>query len=97
MLWYVSSPFTPYTPSARLTIKSFSYHKATPTLQDGNFRAVLTQEVTEALGRAFGDQACGADPMVTPATRPEFGDYQCNAALALAKALKSKPRDVAVS
>jgi len=33
--------------------------------------------------------------MVTPATRPEFGDYQCNAALALAKRLKAKPRDVA--
>lgn len=34
--------------------------------------------------------------MVTDATRPEFGDYQCNAALALAKKLKSKPRDAAV-
>lgn len=46
--------------------------------------------------RAFGDAAEGADPMVTDATRPEFGDYQCNAALALAKKLKSKPRDAAV-
>ena len=56
----------------------------------------MAAEVTAALGRAFGSEADGADPMVTPATRPEFGDYQCNAALALAKRLKAKPRDVAV-
>jgi arginyl-tRNA synthetase len=31
----------------------------------------------------------------SPATKPEFGDYQCNAAMPLSKALKSKPRDIA--
>lgn len=70
---------------------------AAPTLDAGNYRQVLAHEVSAALGRAFGADADGADPMVTPATRPEFGDYQCNAALALAKRLKAKPRDVAVS
>lgn len=69
---------------------------AAPTLETGNYRQVLASEVTAALGRAFGAEAEGADPMVTPATRPDFGDYQCNAALALAKRLKAKPRDVAV-
>ncbi len=69
---------------------------AAPTLDTGNYRQVLAHEVTVALGRAFGADAEGADPMVTPATRPEFGDYQVNAALALAKRLKAKPRDVAV-
>jgi len=32
---------------------------------------------------------------VAPATSPEFGDYQCNAAMALAKKLKLPPRAVA--
>lgn len=29
------------------------------------------------------------------ATKPEFGDYQCNAAMSLAKVLKTKPREIA--
>jgi arginyl-tRNA synthetase len=33
--------------------------------------------------------------MVTPATRLEFGDYQCNAAMGLAKALGMNPRECA--
>jgi len=32
---------------------------------------------------------------VAPATQPEFGDYQCNAAMSLAKQLKLPPRAVA--
>jgi arginyl-tRNA synthetase len=35
------------------------------------------------------------DAMVTPATKPEFGDYQVNAAMGLAKSLGVKPRDCA--
>ena len=55
----------------------------------------LEGEVQGALQRAFGDDVKDANPMVTAATKPEFGDYQCNAAMPLAKTLKSKPRDVA--
>ncbi len=36
-----------------------------------------------------------ADAGVRPAGDPKFGDYQCNAALPLAKTLGSKPREVA--
>jgi len=32
---------------------------------------------------------------VVPATRPEFGDYQCNAAMSAAKLLRRAPRDLA--
>jgi len=32
---------------------------------------------------------------VVPATQPEFGDYQCNASMALAKKAQRAPRDVA--
>ncbi len=36
-----------------------------------------------------------ADPVLVPASNEKFGDYQCNAAMALAKQLKLKPREVA--
>lgn len=55
----------------------------------------IEKAVVKALGEAFGDVGKGAKPMVTNATRAEFGDYQCNAAMGLAKKLKQKPRDVA--
>ncbi len=32
-----------------------------------------------------------------PATKPEFGDFQCNAAMALGKAAKRNPRDLAAA
>jgi arginyl-tRNA synthetase len=35
------------------------------------------------------------DTMVTPATKTEFGDYQCNAAMSLSSALHQNPREVA--
>ena len=35
------------------------------------------------------------DSMVTPATKLEFGDYQCNAAMGLAKNVKMQPRECA--
>ncbi|MGC4032573.1 MAG: arginine--tRNA ligase [Tepidisphaeraceae bacterium] len=35
------------------------------------------------------------EPAVVPSGNPQFGDYQCNAAMALAKKLGKKPRDVA--
>ncbi len=41
------------------------------------------------------DSSLPAVPRSTPATKPEFGDYQCNVAMSLAKKLQSKPRDVA--
>jgi len=58
-------------------------------------RSWLEDEVTQALKRAFGDEVADAKPMVTAATKPEFGDYQCNAAMPLSKSLKLKPRDIA--
>lgn len=44
--------------------------------------------------KAYGAEV-GTDPKLTSATRPEFGDYQCNAAMSLSKKLKARPRDVA--
>jgi arginyl-tRNA synthetase len=51
------------------------------------FRAAFTA--------ALGEAGRHADPLIRRAQDPKFGDYQSNAAMGLAKALRSKPRDVA--
>ena len=54
--------------------------------------------VQRALGTAFGPVFGAKDACLTLATRSGSGDYQCNAALSLAKPLGlAKPRDVAVA
>ncbi|HET9998828.1 MAG TPA: arginine--tRNA ligase [Nocardioides sp.] len=53
---------------------------------------VLTERFQRALGKAFGDEYADADPVIRPS---QFADFQANAALALAKKLGEKPRDVA--
>ncbi|QIK66614.1 arginine--tRNA ligase [Nocardioides sp. HDW12B] len=52
----------------------------------------LTERFQQALGKAFGDEYADADPVIRPS---QFADLQANAAMALAKRLGSKPRDVA--
>ncbi len=60
----------------------------------------IAQKLTAWLKPGFDPicRAAGADTdtvRVLPAARAEFGDYQCNAAMALAKRAKRAPRDVA--
>jgi arginyl-tRNA synthetase len=55
----------------------------------------LRKGVAAALSAAFGDGAAGVDPLVKASSDAKFGDYQCNAAMGLAKTLAAKPRDVA--
>ncbi|QDZ38901.1 arginine--tRNA ligase [Euhalothece natronophila Z-M001] len=55
----------------------------------------LRQHFSQALVNAFGEEYADTDPLVTLAAKPEFGDYQSNIALSLAKPLKQKPRDTA--
>ena len=57
----------------------------------------LSGRVSEALVSAYGPEYADAPTLLTPATRPEFGDYQCNVAMGLAKKVKAKPRDVATA
>ena len=35
------------------------------------------------------------DPLISPSRQPKLGDFQCNAAMSLAKRLGMKPRDIA--
>lgn len=53
----------------------------------------LESRLQQAIASAFGVE--GADPGVTPASNPQFGDYQANAPLSLARSLGKPPREVA--
>jgi len=59
-----------------------------------NIRHILETRVSAAIASAF-PEAAGAPAIVQASADPRFGDYQANGAMALAKRLKQKPRDVA--
>ncbi|MFC7326495.1 arginine--tRNA ligase [Marinactinospora rubrisoli] len=52
----------------------------------------LSRRVQSALAAAFGAEYAETDPVIRPS---QFADFQANAALALAKRLRRKPREVA--
>jgi arginyl-tRNA synthetase len=60
-----------------------------PPLSDEEKQSFIDQAVSEAV------PFTRAQAMVTPATRADFGDYQVNAAMGLAKALGMNPRECA--
>src|ERR1700722_18586093 len=55
-------------------------------------RDVLAQQMSAALGAAFGPEYEASDPVIRPASS---ADYQSSAALPLAKKLGRPPRDIA--
>ena len=55
---------------------------------------LLDERVTRAMRDAF-PEAADLPAIVVPSQDPRFGDYQANGAMALAKRLKRKPREVA--
>ena len=62
----------------------------------------LEAQLQAAMERAFPDAAAEAqaagrrlDPQLAPASKPEFGDFQANGALPLAKPLGQPPRKIA--
>jgi arginyl-tRNA synthetase len=64
----------------------------------------LNGQLLAAMERAFPAAAEGAraagqsfDPQLAPATKPEFGDFQANGALPLAKPLGQPPRSIATA
>jgi arginyl-tRNA synthetase len=57
---------------------------------------VLRQRFATAIATAYPDLSPGTiDPGVTASRNPKFGDFQCNAAMPLAKSLGRPPREVA--
>lgn len=56
---------------------------------------LLGERVRAAISAAAPDAPADADAMISPSKRAELGDFQCNAAMPLAKRLGMKPRDLA--
>lgn len=68
------------------------------------FAQALDTQLRAAMERAFPEAAAEAiaagqplDPQLAPASKPEFGDFQANGALALAKPLQQSPRQIAAA
>jgi arginyl-tRNA synthetase len=58
----------------------------------------LKEEVNHVIQSAFDKAGIEVAPIpVSEATKPEFGDFQFNGAMALAKALKKNPREIAAT
>ncbi len=55
----------------------------------------LGRRFVEAIVATFGDEFADADPLVRPAQNPQFGDFQSNVAMGLAKRVGQPPRAVA--
>jgi arginyl-tRNA synthetase len=55
----------------------------------------LKARFDKAFTAAFGESLAGTDPMLTAASNPNFGDFQCNAAMSLGKKLGKPPRAIA--
>ena len=55
----------------------------------------LDAQLRAAMARAFPEADGPLDPQLAPASKPEFGDFQANGALPLAKPLKQAPRQIA--
>jgi len=64
-------------------------------MKHDSLQSLLAARFAAAIAQVAGTPAERVDPQVRPAGDPQFGDYQCNAAMALARPLKSKPRDLA--
>lgn len=59
------------------------------------FEERLSAWTTEAMHSMFGLEDAGVHLGVTPTNNDQFGDYQCNAAMELARTLKKAPRQIA--
>ncbi|MDA0717199.1 MAG: arginine--tRNA ligase [Cyanobacteria bacterium] len=57
----------------------------------------LNGQLLAAMDRAFPDAGQPLDPQLAPASKPEFGDFQSNGALPLAKPLGQPPRAIATA
>lgn len=54
---------------------------------------IIRRKLTEAMQQAFAEVDSAVD--ITQSTQSQFGHYQCNSAMKLAKVAKMKPRDIA--
>ncbi len=57
--------------------------------------ALLDRRFRAAIAVALGDPALDLDPVIKPSANPQFGDFQANCAMALAKSRGMNPRELA--
>ncbi len=57
--------------------------------------AILSTALQKAVVAVLGDEYADADPLIRSSQNPEFGDFQANCAMGLAKRVGMKPRDLA--
>jgi arginyl-tRNA synthetase len=60
-----------------------------------SLKSIINNEVQSAISYALGEEFAATDPIIKLSNRAEFGDYQANFAMGLAKQLKQNPRDLA--
>ena len=68
------------------------YQKFTVPVQ--NIKQYLNKEISTALRECSGAQSSNANVMTS--SRPEFGDYQANGIMPVAKQLRTNPRELAL-
>lgn len=57
---------------------------------------LLDRALRRAIAAAVGDPNADIDPLIKPSQNPQFGDFQANVAMGLAKQMGQKPRDLAM-
>jgi arginyl-tRNA synthetase len=60
-----------------------------------DIKTILADRFASAIDAAYGDEHRDTDPLINVTNNPDFGDYQANLAMSLAKKLGDKPRNIA--
>jgi arginyl-tRNA synthetase len=89
---------TPVPPPSRGKPRRLRLARATcrfDTMSSRSIAATLDERFAAAIAQVAGSAGSTPRGAVRPAGDPRFGDYQCNAAMSLARQLSLKPREVA--
>ena len=62
-----------------------------------NIKTVLSEHFAVAIKTVYGNEHGNSDPLINVTANPDFGDYQANLAMSLAKKLGDKPRNIATA
>jgi arginyl-tRNA synthetase len=80
------------------TVWPFSFALLPGSADDGptmDPAAQLAERFAAAIPAALGSEYAGTDPVIRRSQQPQFGDYQANVAMSLAKRVGAAPRDIA--
>ena len=62
-----------------------------------NIKTILSERFAAAIKTVYGNEHGNSDPLINVTANPDFGDYQANLAMNLAKKLGEKPRNIATA